>query len=437
MQCPVLRDYQEPFAGQIRAAWKEGHRRICLCLPTGSGKTETIIDFAAKALEGGKCNRVWLFVDSITLVHQTAKRFQEYGADVGILQGGNTRNLDAPIIIATPQTFMARTPKVARNDLIIIDECHVWYADFLSYIASLNAYIIGMTATPFRTGLTPIRIRRARTEGRFSELYTHTAFGPSLKQLQREDWLAPLDIITPPEVIAKEDIEWYDAQGDVHEGTRDFRVEYKGESIAKAAVTIVGNFVGRWETETHKAFGGPVPTLGFAPTINFAQEMVDRFNNAGYHFARATSKDPKAIVEQHINDLKNGGLQGIITCDMLAKGLDVPNLQCIIDAATLKVSVGRQIQKLGRGTRIADGKERAIVLDHAGNWPKMEEEITAFWETNTLPDFGALKARTIPGEANPNPEPIVINEIEDAWSDWLTLPNGQMMFSFMRGDWEG
>jgi superfamily II DNA or RNA helicase len=67
-----------------------------------------------------------------------------------------------------------------------------------------------------------------------------------------------------------------------------------------------------------------------------------------------------------IADLAAGKLKILTSCDLLLEGVDVPVVECgIILRPTKSLTVA--IQSVGRILRPAPGKDRAIILDHAGN----------------------------------------------------------------------
>ena len=136
----------------IYQAWRQGHTRIILGSPTGSGKTIIALDIIKDAIAK---NKITLFiVDRIQLVHQTARYLFDLGLNVSILQGENTSiHYNPQVIVASVQT-LARRKRYPEVDLIMIDECHVFYN---THEKLLNAYdnikTLGLSATPMRKQL--------------------------------------------------------------------------------------------------------------------------------------------------------------------------------------------------------------------------------------------------------------------------------------------
>jgi superfamily II DNA/RNA helicase len=78
-----------------------------------------------------------------------------------------------------------------------------------------------------------------------------------------------------------------------------------------------------------------------------------------------TGKTPMDEREIHFQNFKKGNIKILVNVGTLVAGFD-SDVRCIIDAAPTKSDI-RHVQKLGRGLRIAKGKDHLIILDHAGN----------------------------------------------------------------------
>jgi len=75
---------------------------------------------------------------------------------------------------------------------------------------------------------------------------------------------------------------------------------------------------------------------------------------------------PKDIRRKHIADFRSGRIQYLLNCAVLTEGFDAPETACI---AVVRPTKSRALyaQMIGRGTRIADGKEDCLILDFTGN----------------------------------------------------------------------
>ena len=149
MSKPTLRPYQTEGKNEIRERFANGDRAVIFCSPTGSGKTVTFADMARDAVLNGLT--VMILVDRKELLDQAKKKLIEYGLNPSIITAGRTGKTGASSYIATVQTLVKR--KFPPVDLLIIDEAHKQIFDkVLKREEYKNAFIIGATATPYRTG---------------------------------------------------------------------------------------------------------------------------------------------------------------------------------------------------------------------------------------------------------------------------------------------
>ena len=170
-----LFSHQRQTADKIWRALGDGHGRIVLHMPTGSGKTRTAMHFVCRylnAIEPGVV--VWL-ANSRELLDQAAEAFQNAWPKLGArdvqlfkMWGTNEPNLaylkDGVIVAGLQKmySFSNREPgeflRLASHvKLVVVDEAHQSIAPTyqeviqkLSEIGSHNA-LLGLTATPGRT----------------------------------------------------------------------------------------------------------------------------------------------------------------------------------------------------------------------------------------------------------------------------------------------
>jgi DNA repair protein RadD len=68
---------------------------------------------------------------------------------------------------------------------------------------------------------------------------------------------------------------------------------------------------------------------------------------------------------------------GLVSCDALAKGFDVPDVKVCILCRPLRKSFTTHIQQIGRVMR--SGKDKALVLDHTGNCLRFLGDTLDLW----------------------------------------------------------
>ena len=107
------------------------------------------------------------------------------------------------------------------------------------------------------------------------------------------------------------------------------------------------------------------PTFLFAVDRAHAQNLRDEFEtkgvNCGYIDAFSTDDERRDTFRR----FRSGRDKIISSVGCLTTGVD-EDVRCIIDAAPTRSEI-RHVQKIGRGLRMADGKENLRILDHAGN----------------------------------------------------------------------
>ena len=79
MAKPTLYPYQDDAMNAVRHAIAEGHKRICLVSPTGSGKTVMGAYTIDSASDKGK--RSAFLVDRLSLIDQTSRMYDRYGIE--------------------------------------------------------------------------------------------------------------------------------------------------------------------------------------------------------------------------------------------------------------------------------------------------------------------------------------------------------------------
>ena len=107
-------------------------------------------------------------------------------------------------------------------------------------------------------------------------------------------------------------------------------------------------------------------TVAFAVDIEHSQAIAEAFGRAGVaaeHLDGGTARTERdAILER----LADGRTLVVSNCMVLTEGWDLPALQCAVIARPT-ASLNLHLQMIGRVMRACDGKDGAIVLDHAGN----------------------------------------------------------------------
>ena len=333
---PPLRAWQARTVPQIRDAIREGHKRICVQSPTGAGKTLLSAHLFAGSIAKGK--RPMFTVPDLSLIDQTVRSFERVGIhDIGVIQGRHERtDYQAQVQVASVQTLIHR--EIPEVDLLVIDECHVSFAALYKILDSeawAGKIVIGLSATPWARGM--------------GLHWTKLIIGATITELITDGILCDFQGYGPAEDVD---------MSKVHVKAGEY-VESESSTIMRDA-RIVADVVEQWQKH-----GGQDRTFMFCVDRAHAREQQAKFKQSGIPFGyidgTMSIDERKPVFEQ----FRNREIKGIASVGCLSRGVD-EDVRCIIDACPTKSEMS-YVQKIGRGLRIAPGKERLLILDHAGN----------------------------------------------------------------------
>jgi DNA repair protein RadD len=334
---PILRPlwpHQEAAIENLRAALRAGKTRPLLQEPTGAGKTTIAARMTANAIARGKRT---LFVSPYsTLVDQTRAAFMLEGImRVGIMQANRPTDLLALVQIGTTQTLARRDkPDVG---LVFVDEAHRLDEHLFDWMKSpgmARVPFIGLSATPWTQGL--------------GQHYNHLVIAATTRELIETGRLSRFIVFAPsaPDLAAVRIV-----AGDYHEGQL---------SDATNTPKLVGDIIENYLT---RARG--LPAIAFCVNRDHARHVEQRFREAGVASEYLDGETLHADRELIFARFRAGETKVIVNIDVLTAGFDA-DVRCVIDARPTKSEI-RYVQAIGRGLRTAQGKERLIILDHAGN----------------------------------------------------------------------
>lgn len=350
----ILRDYQINSIELIKEEFKKGFNKVMLVLPTGAGKSVIACEMIKRSVKKG--NNVIFVVRGVSLINQMSQTlFREY-VDHGVIQSNHwNKRPNSKVQIVSIDTIISRK-NYPKADFIIIDEVDQatskGYKEFLSKYN--NSFILGVTATPF-----------------FIKPITHAVesyVAPiSMQGLIDKNYLCPFKYYAPnvPDL----------SEVKVSSSTKDYVNDQLEEVMVQGSLT--GEIIKHW-----KSLGQNRPTLCFAVNVKHSKILVERFNKSGIPAAHCDANTPQNERDEIFLKLKNGEIKIVCNVGIATRGFDAPYVSCLIIARPTK-SLNLHIQILGRGTRLHDGKENCLVLDHAGNiqqhgFPTDEREINLY-----------------------------------------------------------
>jgi DNA repair protein RadD len=352
-----LRPYQRAAIDGLYNYWsdKKGDNPIIVA-PTGSGKS-LIIAHLIKDAMSYPGTRVLILTHVKELLEQNASEFVALypEADVGFYSASLKKKvLRKPITFAGIQSIHKKAYQmVPTPDLVIVDEAHLIpknygtrYNKFLSDLRICNrgVKVVGLTATPYRLDSGWLH------EGD-NAIFDGIAYDIPVADLMEQGFLAP--------VISKSGVKTIDLSNVGKRGG-----EYIESELAKAAsdpelVTETVAEIVRYGAE-RKAW------LVFACGVNHAELLRAEFETHGIEADVVTGADGMSARAEKIERFRRGESKCLINVNVLTTGFNVPHVDLVAIVRATE-STGLYIQIVGRGTRIAPGKENCLVLDYGDN----------------------------------------------------------------------
>lgn len=334
---PPMRPFQTAAIEQLREGARKGHKKQMVMAPTGSGKTILALKVIQETLvKDKKC----LFIcDRKNLITQTSEVADSLGLSAhGILQAGHWRtNTKLPFQIASIQT-LARRGISDDFDTIVIDEAHTQYAATMKHISSCRGHVIGLSATPFSPGL--------------GNTYTNIVNAATMDELTKTKILVPMRIFSCTKI---------DMAGAKTKGG-----EWSDKEVEARGRVIRGDVVTEWLKLSRDR-----KTIVFGATIAQCEELATAFIAAGIEArvfcAKTTDEERKSILDEYRKP--DSSIRVLVSVEALAKGFDVPDVECVCDCRPLRKSLSTAIQMWGRGLRSSPetGKTDCYLLDFSGN----------------------------------------------------------------------
>lgn len=332
-----LRNYQLDAVEKIRAAFKRA-KSVLYVLSTGGGKSAVFSYIATSAAEKGK--RVAILVHRDELLRQSARAFTEMGIPFGLIKPGEPET-SALLQIASTWTLARRLDRWSKFDLLVFDEAHHLPSATFSSVCSHfpDAFKLMVTATP------------ERLDGRgLKEFAEEMVIGPSMAELCDLAYLARCQAYAP---LAPVDL------SSVHTRMGEYAQNELEAVMDHSGITGVA-------TEHYAKHLKGAPAVCFCVTLDHCQHVARQFREAGWNAAVIDGSMRSRERQSLIDDLANGRLNVLVSCQLLTEGVDVPPARGVILLRPTK-SLTLYLQMCGRGMRPKPDGAPMILLDHVGN----------------------------------------------------------------------
>ena len=341
-----LRPYQKEAKESIFTEWENGIQKTLLVLPTGCGKTIVFAKVAEECVKQG--DRVLILAHRGELLQQASDKIANVTGLGCSVEKAEETCLGSwfRITVGSVQSLMreSRLNRFPNNyfNTIVIDEAHHCISD--SYQRVLNhfpdAKVLGVTATPDRGDMKNL-----------GSVFESLAYEYTLPKAVKEGYLSPIKAITIP---LKVDLTGVGMQ------SGDFKAGDLGTALDPYLYDIAKEM---------KKYCHGRKTVVFLPLVKTSQKFRDILNQNGFHAAEVNgdSQDRAEI----LRDFEQGKYNVLCNSMLLTEGWDCPSVDCIVVLRPTKVR-GLYCQMVGRGTRLAPGKEHLLLLDFLWHTEKHE-----------------------------------------------------------------
>lgn len=352
-----LRGYQEEAIASTLDYWNAGGGNPLIDLATGTGKSVVIAEMTRRLLTSFPDLRVLMLTHVKELVAQNCAAVLRLWptAPMGLYSAGlGKRESHRQIVFASIQSVHRKARELGRRDLVLIDEAHLvpnagngMYRRLLDDLRDLpgaDMRVAGFSATPYR-------LDTGRLDDGDDRLFDQTVYSYGIGQGIADGFLSPL--------ISKASASEIDVSSVQRRGG-----EFVAGSLEAAAMDDA--LIARAVDETIRFGEGRRSWLLFCSGVAHALQVRDVMRSRGVSAETVTGETPAADRDRIIRDFKAGRIRCLTNANVLTTGFDAPATDLVVMLRPT-LSTGLYVQIVGRGTRLADGKENCLVLDFAGN----------------------------------------------------------------------
>ena len=395
-----LFDYQEDMVKRVLETFRY-HDSVMVQMPTGTGKTMVLANIVFSFLEKSN-NPIWIVAHRRELVEQIKEtlnksllNFSKTHPSSLTLKGGSTAfpkplspqgtgdvtalqcseplrskvggaskpspdclSAGALIKVMSIQWLSRHYGEMEEKPgLIVIDEAHHALAE--TYAEVMNAYPkakkLGLTATPYRLN----------GKG-FTDLFDTLLCSWSMEKFIAEGRLSLYDYYSiKPDSAAQlliDSLQKRGTDGDYQQKELNEVMDVR-PSLERLCLTI-------------KEYVPEKKGIVYAISIQHAEHIAEFYRENGIKAVAISSKTPFAERQELIERFKSSSLSSslnstsddievLVSVDLFSEGFDCPDVE-FIQLARPTLSLAKYMQMVGRGLRVAEGKEYCVILDNVG-----------------------------------------------------------------------
>ena len=348
-----LRPYQDAAINSVLNYWQAEGGNPLVEMATGTGKSMVIAKLTRDLLDQYPTMRVLMLVHVRELVQQNFMALLRTWPDApaGIYSAGlGKRDAHHRITFASIQSVFRRAASLGERHLVLIDEAHLvpakgegMYRQLLSDLGQkADMRVCGFTATPYR-------LDTGRLDVGEGALFDRVVYKYGINDGIDDGYLSPL--------VSRAGLSEIDVSN-VHRRGGEFiagEMEIAADKITLQAVSELVRF-----GENRRSW------LIFCAGVKHAMNARDAIRAHGISCETVTGETPPGERDAILRRFKAGEIRALTNAQVLTTGFDAPSVDLVgFMRSTLSTSL--YVQIVGRGTRIAPGKENCLVLDWGGN----------------------------------------------------------------------
>ncbi|MDP3795810.1 MAG: DUF3427 domain-containing protein [Polaromonas sp.] len=349
------KSYQQEMLDRLAAERRLGRRRNLVVAATGTGKTVVAaFDYLRLKEEEGAPPRLLFIAHRAQILMQALSTFRQVLRDPAfgeILDGENTPDQNEHLFAMIGTVHSRRLVEQLGSDfwrVVIVDEAHHLPAmTFDQFVRTVQPYyLLGLTATPERSDGQSLGIYfDSRPDG-------SPAVSLRLWDALDQQLLAPFEYYATADDTDLTAVDW-------RRGAETAQLSniISGNSVRAATVL---NAVSLYVSDLNALKG-----LAFCVSVAHANFMADYFSRAGLPAVALSGADAPERRAMAVQQLRLGEIKVICSCDVFNEGIDIPEANAVFLLRPTQSAVIFQ-QQMGRGLRLARGKDACLILDFVG-----------------------------------------------------------------------
>ena len=334
-----LREHQKIALESLRKMRTQHETIALLHHATGTGKTVTAV---MDAKHTGM--RTLFLAHTHELVEQAAKTFRKLwpkvtvGRYVDIVKQSNSH-----VVCGSIQSVALNLDKFGASDFgyLIIDEAHHASADTYQKVLAYfePKFTLGLTATPERAD-----------EKDILDIFKNTAHKLDIQTAVEIGELAPVRCIRIHTNIDLTKVRFNSVQYNIRDLENKIYVPERNRLIVDTWLQYVRD----------------KRTIVFCASVKHAEQIAELFREVEISATAVSGGMRTSERNEFLTKFESGKIKVLCACDLLNEGWDCPQTEVLFMARPTMSKV-LYTQQLGRGMRLAEGKESLMVFDFVDN----------------------------------------------------------------------